>query len=224
MGGSIPARAGEPGQRGPRHHRAGVYPRACGGTTHVPHTPAPGIGLSPRVRGNQREKRYQEAKRRSIPARAGEPTREAIPGGQAKVYPRACGGTPMGQYPDVSDTGLSPRVRGNRQTVLRFKESPRSIPARAGEPWPPVLPCCLSPVYPRACGGTLDKRGKRGNVDGLSPRVRGNHRQASPLQTRVRSIPARAGEPTANSSPTDNDWVYPRACGGTDCKLIANRQ
>ena len=95
-------------------------------------------------------------------------------------------------------------------------------------------------VYPRACGGTVQHkrsplfnglsprvRGNRVNhfdfgylVRGLSPRVRGNPTEAhyghgglSPRASPcLRSIPARAGEPSCGIRA---ETVYPRACGGT---------
>ena len=50
---------------------------------------------------------------------------------------------------------------------------------------------------------------------GLSPRVRGNRREAQALQTLSRSIPARAGEPRGWATAAPGTPVYPRACGGT---------
>ncbi len=59
---------------------------------------------------------------------------------------------------------------------------------------------------------------------GLSPRVRGN-RVASALSSRVRgSIPARAGEPLADSPPQLCHSVYPRACGGTLLAAVADAE
>ena len=71
--GSIPARAGEPGSRPRRVPPPGVYPRPCGGTFALcVYTDVVG-GLSPPVRGNLKAEIAEEAKGRSIPARAGEP-------------------------------------------------------------------------------------------------------------------------------------------------------
>ena len=91
---SIPARAGEPGII------------AC-----QPYAPE---GLSPRVRGNRLRPSPQPAALRSIPARAGEPCVVADQPYMHEVYPRACGGTPLGCDLDHISKGLSPRVRGNR--------------------------------------------------------------------------------------------------------------
>ena len=49
-----------------------------------------------------------------------------------------------------------------------------SIPACAGEPFDNPGKRLLSKVYPRVCGGTLDRLGLLRINQGLSPRVRGN--------------------------------------------------
>ena len=152
--GSIPARAGEPRRGLAPGSDAEVYPRACGGTDAGDVlTPTPG-GLSPRVRGNQMANTFVGERYGSIPARAGEPSRNRSNIALDTVYPRACGGTRSDRSPGDDGSG--------------------SIPARAGEP-----PQCLrnptsTAVYPRACGGTLMSRGRSRCAAGLSPRVRGN--------------------------------------------------
>ena len=89
---SIPARAGEPLCRGRKQDARGVYPRACGGTVFLLTKSARYFGLSPRVRGNPYSAPQRQARKGSIPARAGEPGRFR-PGFTPRVYPRACGGT-----------------------------------------------------------------------------------------------------------------------------------
>ena len=71
---SIPACAGEPLPERRRAHLPEVYPRVCGGTVVVAGLPRPGLGLSPRVRGNLRATEWRELCRGSIPACAGEPS------------------------------------------------------------------------------------------------------------------------------------------------------
>ena len=151
---SIPARAGEPyvGCRKLTYRR--VYPRACGGTSLKNDTLTHGLGLSPRVRGNLAQTDYGPYRRRSIPARAGEPMRLSRSYSAARVYPRACGGTFRAGKAISSRTGLSPRVRGNHFRNRDGSLSHRSIPARAGEPPTGTGRSARSTVYPRACGGT----------------------------------------------------------------------
>ena len=91
----------------------------------------------------------------------------------------------------------------------------RSIPARAGEPGSIYGTIGKTAVYPRACGGTHDSIYQAQLVDGLSPRVRGNQHQPRAGAIQLRSIPARAGEPTPCRFVSGLSQVYPRACGGT---------
>ena len=172
--GSIPARAGEPMSWPPSWPRGTVYPRACGGTLVYAAWSPNADGLSPRVRGNPPRGSASGFSFGSIPARAGEPTTRTFIMASAKVYPRACGGTAWKCCSPSGSIGLSPRVRGNRRGPIPREGGDRSIPARAGEPWPIAQTCTPSGVYPRACGGT--RSGKPGSLplEGLSPRVRGN--------------------------------------------------
>ena len=151
---SIPAPAGEPGNPTPARLRSAVYPRACGGTKDGGPIEVSHAGLSPRLRGNHHRKVRSEKSLRSIPAPAGEPPIRSTSEGPLGVYPRACGGTSTMLMLFVNRAGLSPRLRGNHQTIVTASYQFRSIPAPAGEPsaftglkgdiW----------VYPRACGGT----------------------------------------------------------------------
>ena len=79
------------------------------------------------------------AKSGSIPARAGEPLRSPKASGSKRVYPRACGGTRLGNAPTAGAIGLSPRVRGNHTDPVAAMAEVGSIPARAGEP-PAICP------------------------------------------------------------------------------------
>ena len=114
--------------------------------------------------------------------------------------------------------GLSPRVRGNRQTRPILGPQRRSIPACAGEPTSPPQRPCRPAVYPRVCGGT-ERVGDAPDGDmGLSPRVRGNPEPADVHGVIEGSIPACAGEPTGPVLEDLLDSVYPRVCGGTGTK------
>ena len=129
----------------------------------------------------------------SIPAWAGEPTNLDLPGSVIKVYPRVGGGTgpPPARFP--RHRGLSPRGRGNR-----FRgTAPRTT------------------VYPRVGGGTVKEPLTDMIAQGLSPRGRGNPQYPPPLGSRMRSIPAWAGEPSRGTSKSGKIGVYPRVGGGT---------
>ena len=193
-----------------------VYPRACGGTSPAVSNSCLPLGLSPRVRGNLPVAERGGRGRRSIPARAGEPLPLLDAESLHEVYPRACGGTMyQTMYPGVT-VGLSPRVRGNLLHRTFTDSKGRSIPARAGEPnthWPTLM---IAWVYPRACGGTDPWVRVRVQLQGLSPRVRGNPTPCGHCLPPWGSIPARAGEPVPILVFFIQEGVYPRACGGTD--------
>ena len=172
--GSIPACAGEPQTPLASSRKRRVYPRVCGGTAANTAIPTAAAGLSPRVRGNRRQAAEQAVFRGSIPACAGEPGSGSSGSGIARVYPRVCGGTSIVVSPIGRAGGLSPRVRGNPCTPLRFRSIQRSIPACAGEPHHADDPRIPAAVYPRVCGGTSRHPRRRRSPRGLSPRVRGN--------------------------------------------------
>ena len=193
--GSIPAGAGEPRfpcgwSRNPR-----VYPRGCGGTFLDAQGAGAGMGLSPRVRGNRSRRPRYAAAPGSIPAGAGEPSPASAGASRSRVYPRGCGGTEESGGTTSEDTGLSPRVRGNRGERPCQWARTGSIPAGAGEPWAAGRTRWTRRVYPRGCGGTGVLAGPARTLEGLSPRVRGNPGPGA-FQHRGRgSIPAGAGEP-----------------------------
>ncbi len=126
-----------------------------------------------------------------------------------------CGGTGSCTVWMPPVKGLSPRVRGNPfrrrdQHALR-----RSIPACAGEPGPAAALRAPSAVYPRVCGGTAVMPGCQTGIGGLSPRVRGNPLSVELRSSKLRSIPACAGEPGRIREQGHSPAVYPRVCGGT---------
>ena len=175
-------------------------------------------GLSPRVRGNPADSLHAADTGRSIPACAGEPLIQQLNHLILRVYPRVCGGTTDLAVAAPSGLGLSPRVRGNPGGHNLGGGCRRSIPACAGEPFPPPSAAVPLPVYPRVCGGTRAGSLLAGNNCGLSPRVRGNRVSHVTGSRRLGSIPACAGEPAPFQVGTRRNAVYPRVCGGTQIK------
>ena len=172
-------------------------------------------GLSPRLRGNLNVSIPRQDAVGSIPAPAGEPATATGGPSPRRVYPRACGGTSSCPQRRMLLTGLSPRLRGNRGARARPGDWQRSIPAPAGEPRLDSHKVRSIEVYPRACGGTAEAHVIRGQVMGLSPRLRGNLAAEVDAQVSDRSIPAPAGEPQRHRRRAIPRAVYPRACGGT---------
>ena len=150
--GSIPACAGEPLTPTDTVFYEQVYPRVCGGTIATACGVVGGLGLSPRVRGNLIRRVPNRALPRSIPACAGEPGRGRQSRARGTVYPRVCGGTRRSRLRLPSATGLSPRVRGNRERNHPALHVEGSIPACAGEPKTVYMRSGMSRSIP-ACAG-----------------------------------------------------------------------
>ena len=154
VSGSIPACAGEPRTPSDRCPPGRVYPRVCGGTLHFDMDMVYLSGLSPRVRGNPRSLLAGTQMPGSIPACAGEPSLHERAPECPGVYPRVCGGTMRTIHDACANQGLSPRVRGNRNSPAMGSISCGSIPACAGEPPRYRFSARSTRVYPRVCGGT----------------------------------------------------------------------
>ena len=192
---SIPACAGEPDAASSGDDEGKVYPRVCGGTGSFYLLAFFCEGLSPRVRGNPAIRPADHAGAGSIPACAGEPPGTGSDSDPIRVYPRVCGGTSVGSAAELHIQGLSPRVRGNRRTIVWYAWRRGSIPACAGEPRGGVAEGGTLGVYPRVCGGTRAGKPVPVEAGGLSPRVRGNPRREGRARRSRGSIPACAGEP-----------------------------
>ena len=207
-------------------------------------------GLSPHGRGNLRRMRHFDANEGLSPHGRGNPhSRTPVPDVADRVYPRTGGGTDtpscrprdlgaavyprtgggtaiaLGQLVSGQIAGLSPHGRGNHVIgpSVRACRLPRSIPARAGEPFtyvraelyrrchgsiparagePAAAKSAIghSWVYPRTGGGTGSSSGRARHDPGLSPHGRGNLR--IPLSPMLQ-----IGK------------VYPRTGGGTGKRL-----
>ena len=190
----------------------------CGGTENPVSGAKPPGGLSPRVRGNHPTGLAAAVAGQSIPACAGEPSHRSAHTRPLGVYPRVCGGTRLELPSSCVGRGLSPRVRGNRGMIVCAPTLKGSIPACAGEPRSIHARAPGIRVYPRVCGGTVGVGIIADGGRGLSPRVRGNQEDNLPCQLSLGSIPACAGEPQRFVGVRGARPVYPRVCGGTDCK------
>ena len=195
--------------------RAGVHPRACGGSGRASVSFQSVSGPSPRVRGKHRRVVLVGERLRSIPARAGEAATATSPRPASRVHPRACGGSQPDDRHQVEQAGPSPRVRGKLRQFRARRQAVGSIPARAGEASPRSPKRPRSGVHPRACGGSIVWEVHQDSVNGPSPRVRGK-RIVGPEHARGDgSIPARAGEASPHPPSQVVERVHPRACGGS---------
>ena len=125
------------------------------------------------------------------------------------------GGTNAFAPAAVRTEGLSPRVRGNPKSAAPCSSLTGSIPACTGEPPSPTKKPWICTVYPRVYGGTGTGPVDRIEEEGLSPRVRGNHRFGFAIRRYQGSIPACTGEPWKEVLLLLGREVYPRVYGGT---------
>ena len=132
--GSIPAPTGKPYPASIGTAAYWVYPRAYGETTKFFTDTIPGVGLSPRLRGNPVKVVFPPGDGGSIPAPTGKPGRWRTPSRPGAVYPRAYGETVSCCEAARSGSGLSPRLRGNQHGALVAENGLRSIPAPTGKP------------------------------------------------------------------------------------------
>ena len=185
-----------------------------GGNVKPAIVPVAGPGLSPRGRGKPVKVLRGGLSLGSIPAWAGETHHVLVLVGERRVYPRVGGGNDHRGNNDPSSRGLSPRGRGKRPKWTAARGGRRSIPAWAGETWPPSLTGRDTQVYPRVGGGNPPGDIQGVNATGLSPRGRGKLSASSCAFAVARSIPAWAGETPYADILAAMSRVYPRVGGG----------
>ena len=182
---------------------------------------APG-GLSPRGRGKPSRRRWDKERERSIPAWAGETKPNTLAMYRQGVYPRVGGGNLLCDIPTSRTLGLSPRGRGKRLMLLRYKRPRRSIPAWAGETFAYATPSDPVAVYPRVGGGNNAAAVSSVGAGGLSPRGRGKLIRNQSRREWWRSIPAWAGETPSLAPLWRGLEVYPRVGGGNELDECGN--
>ena len=132
-----------------------------------------------------------------------------------RAYPRGRGGTSEHSMTSSVPAGLSPRTRGNRRAARKSSGIRGPIPADAGEPPSSRQPARRSRAYPRGRGGTEAADFVAGDLQGLSPRTRGNRQTQAHKDSYFGPIPADAGEPTRPRVISIERRAYPRGRGGT---------
>ena len=209
----IPARAGQTRGHAVPAMRAPDHPRACGANHLLADIADNAAGSSPRVRGKPGWGRKRKAYLRIIPARAGQTWSHCRRRSSGTDHPRACGANnkrgdePGGEY------GSSPRVRGKRRRHSPLPSPVRIIPARAGQTARRCSTAGPAPDHPRACGANARPTGHHDGLSGSSPRVRGKRCPAIRVVTRMRIIPARAGQTARSRCRCRTARDHPRACG-----------
>ena len=209
----IPARAGNTYTPNGSRQLCTVHPRPRGEHASTCRIPSPPTGSSPPARGTRPRERPRRRADRFIPARAGNTITQTPPIAPQPVHPR-----PRGEHEPAADVwrrdgGSSPPARGTRCDRVRRAAWSRFIPARAGNtltswPWARRIT-----VHPRPRGEhRLQFREQHGRF-GSSPPARGTRLAVSLPWSRLRFIPARAGNTSSARRPRQTTPVHPRPRG-----------
>ncbi len=157
---------------------------------------------------------------RFIPAWAGNTKRRVSPSWSTTVHPRVGGEHFIGPAPVGVANGSSPRGRGTPQRRAYQRESPRFIPAWAGNTPSRAWQSWGGSVHPRVGGEHHFCRMAKPSPLGSSPRGRGTRHVPQQHLVGVRFIPAWAGN-TLRSTSVAAKWpVHPRV-GGEHIKARA---
>ncbi len=109
--------------------------------------------------------------------------------------------------------GSSPRVRGTPRWADQLPEAQRFIPACAGNAHSGIGTGARIAVHPRVCGERARTPPPSWRVAGSSPRVRGTRSWNRRWLSRVRFIPACAGNALRFHDAAVHVAVHPRVCG-----------
>ena len=209
----IPAYAGNTinPSRGSIH--SSVHPRVCGEHSLSGVSRSGNRGSSPRMRGTHMLISVPPYNRRFIPAYAGNTSKIGASRVSPSVHPRVCGEHRRFHSGVRDSPGSSPRMRGTRRGQRQRRTGHRFIPAYAGNTNPIPEFAVDLPVHPRVCGEHSAVVQVHDGRFGSSPRMRGTLRQPLPCRSRIRFIPAYAGNTTNAASCCRPVAVHPRVCG-----------
>ena len=174
FGRPIPTCVGQPARAFGSCWTFWAYPHVCGATSLNGGSLPVTLGLSPRVWGNRRKQQRQVDALRPIPTCVGQPVRLCSVHHGEWAYPHVCGATVDNRAGLPSQSGLSPRVWGNRLILLYPLRCSRPIPTCVGQPWQSSIFILNNEAYPHVCGATSNNQRLSRIEQGLSPRVWGN--------------------------------------------------
>src|SRR5690606_35715040 len=115
-------------------------------------------GSSPRGRGTPAPPAARAARRRFIPAWAGNTTTTYPTWSARSVHPRVGGEHAVTAVLSISSAGSSPRGRGTRPECAPQSARGRFIPAWAGNTGSSTRATCSTTVHPRVGGEHLTSR------------------------------------------------------------------
>ncbi len=170
-------------------------------------------GSSPHARGTLCHRVAHAVAERFIPACAGNTGVHQLAGVHQTVHPRMRGEHDGPGHSRRPIGGSSPHARGTRDVSQIEMNSPRFIPACAGNTsMGPKTNTCPA-VHPRMRGEHVRCRHRGIHADGSSPHARGTRIRSSIASRPQRFIPACAGNTRCRTGMSYSGTVHPRMRG-----------
>ena len=150
---------------------------------------------------------------RFIPARAGNTSGTSSPWRNLSVHPRSRGEHRAVRAAAKVSDGSSPLARGTQRQRISGRLATRFIPARAGNTDPISGTRGTKPVHPRSRGEHELPLELVRRSTGSSPLARGTRLYHNCRRSRLRFIPARAGNTSHSLIKKSDSSVHPRSRG-----------
>ena len=148
-----------------------------------------------------------------IPADAGNTLCSCHRLAERRDHPRGCGEHIAARLMFQGETGSSPRMRGTRSLSATPIRANRIIPADAGNTSDVKDRWTKSQDHPRGCGEHQILKSITVPSQGSSPRMRGTLPPVQGQGSRLRIIPADAGNTFVGEFATLGQQDHPRGCG-----------
>ena len=171
------------------------------------------LGSSPHARGTLPDDIKEVARRRFIPACAGNALPTRSPRARSTVHPRMRGEREWRGGLGQLDAGSSPHARGTQDVVGGVLHGVRFIPACAGNAAARTCPGGQGPVHPRMRGERSSSLFCSIPSRGSSPHARGTHDSEQLPRGPGRFIPACAGNARTEPRNECRGAVHPRMRG-----------
>ena len=209
----IPARAGNTRIRAAGSASRSAHPRSRGEHWKFTMALVPAPGSSPLARGTHFQQGGDFARRRLIPARAGNTAPRPAQAPRGSAHPRSRGEHISSSAVTSPVAGSSPLARGTHVESVGRQPPVRLIPARAGNTANARIQITPSSAHPRSRGEHATVKLRYGVPPGSSPLARGTRFADIFRAALFRLIPARAGNTSGFSYLPCTYPAHPRSRG-----------